>query len=182
MRTIISELPSRRNFVRGRYSVEIGYPWLTHGAIMALEKIVSPDFNVLEFGAGGSTIFFSRHCYTVKTFESDLRWMEKVKKALLEPSNVKIMLSDISQSLTAIAGEKESYYDVILVDNDPSPDWSHRRFILDAVPPLLKKGGYLVIDNYDKERLRTFDYSNWDVYTFDFFNYTGRGTRICIKQ
>lgn len=179
MRTIITLLPSRIGYLRGKATVEIGYPWLSYGAIIALEQIVTPEFDILEFGAGGSTIFFSRRCRSVKSFESDKEWYDKVKKALPEESNVELNYSNIHQTLAAIKEEPLEYYDIILVDS--GPHYRHRRAILDLVPPLLKVGGHLVLDNYCQKHLISFPTKGFEVYTFDDL-YIKIGTRIYKKK
>ena len=70
MRTILRQMPSRRSVKYGRSAVELGYPWLTYGAIVELEDIIKPHFRIFEFGTGGSTIFFSRRCHSVKTVDN----------------------------------------------------------------------------------------------------------------
>ena len=180
MRTIIRQLPKRRDFLLGRYTLEIGYPWLTYGAIMSLEQIVTPASNVLEFGAGGSTVFFSRRCCSVKTYESDREWADKTLAALPVPSNVTLLYSNIHQTLAAIKKEPLDYYDIVLVDSGPK--YAYRRAVLDAASPLVKLGGYLVLDNYEQRHLLSYTYKGYDVYTFDDLRYGGRGTKICRKK
>jgi predicted O-methyltransferase YrrM len=170
------------NILRGKGTLEIGYPWLTPGSIVALERLLTPEMKILEFGSGGSTIFFSRRCKSVKTFEMNETWYHKVKANLSDLTNATIVLGTALDIRQAIIKEPTEYYDVILADSGPSyKDRLH--FANDSVPKL-KIGGYLVIDNYDQKIMRMFDYQNWDVYTFDVLSsrYQGRGTRICIKK
>ncbi len=181
MKTIINQIPKgRRRF--GRYAIEIGYPWLSFGAIMALEEILKrePNLDILEFGSGGSTIFFSRRCRSVKSFETNLEWAENVKAALPTPSNVNLICCTHDETMEAIKNEPLQHYDVILVDSGSS--YKLRRMILECVPPLLKKTGYLVVDNYDHRYMNSFCYDNWDVFTCDCLFYHGSGTRICRKK
>ncbi len=176
MRTIITKLPNRRNYRKGRFTVEIGYPWLSYGAIMALEEISTPELDVLEFGAGGSTIFFSRRCRSVKTLDLDQGWVEKVEDALPKPSNVTLLCKDIEGTLLFIKNEPPDSYDIILVDNG---SYRCRKMILGVILPLLRVGGYLVLDNYTQRHLRHFQPPpGWDMYTFDDIRYRGTGTKI----
>lgn len=180
MRTIIRQLPKRRDFLLGRHTIEIGYPWLTYGAIMSLEQIATLELNVLEFGGGGSTVFFSRRCKSVKTYESDREWADKIIAVLPPPSNTIVIYSNIHQTLAAIEKEPLNFYDIVLVDS--GPHYSHRRAVLDVVSPLVKLGGYLVLDNYEQRHLLSYTYKGYDVYTFDDLRYGGRGTKICRKK
>lgn len=184
MKTIISSLPSRVDYLKGRLTVEIGYPWLSYGAIMTLEEILTLEMNVLEFGSGGSTVFFSQHCHSVKSLDGNQQWIDRVRNVLPVPSNVTFFLADHPKMMAVIQEEPKEYYDAILVDHGSiGNEYKSRRIVLEAVSPLLKKGGYLIIDNYLQRYLRSFDCSaEFDTFTFDDLRYAGRGTRICRKR
>ena len=181
MRTILSTMPRYNNSLRGKGTLEVGYPWLTLGAIVALERLVNSQMNILEFGSGGSTLFFSRRCKSVKSYEMNEAWYQKVKETLPSPTNVTIIFGTALEIREALIKEPFEYYDLILADSGPSYD-DRLDFANDSIPKL-KVGGYLVIDNYDKKEMKQFNYQNWDVYTFDAMHprYQGKGTRICIK-
>ena len=65
MKSIITKIPSREAFLKGEDTLKIGYPWLTYGAVIALEEVIKPDFKILEFGSGGSTFFFANNAESV---------------------------------------------------------------------------------------------------------------------
>ena len=143
---------------------------------MALEEIVTPELDVLEFGAGGSTIFFSRNCRAVKTLDLDPVWVKKVEDALPKPSNAILLCKNQEETIEFIKQEPPDTYDIILVDNG---SYMCRKLILDVVTPLLKVGGYLILDNYTQRFIRTFiPPKGWDTYTFDDIRYHGTGTKI----
>lgn len=182
MKTIVSKMPIGEGFLFGKDSTKIGYPWLTYGAVIALERLVNKDMKVLEFGSGGSTIFWSKHCKSVISFETDPVWYKKVKK-LTKDSNVDLILGDQEQILESVAKLPDNSFDMVLVDSAPS---KNRRWLFaNAAAKKLKMGGYLIADNYGRFSMNGFDYSKWDVYTFDELNgkfaYQGRGTKICRK-
>jgi len=179
MKTIITQMPNRRNFLQGKYAIEIGYPWITYGSIMAIEAMLKPEHNVLELGSGGSTIFWSKRCNSVKSYELNKEWMEKVKVKLPEPSNVTMTCGEPEVLVEVIRKEPNEYYDWLLADTGPS--YGVRFALMRESIPKLKKGGFLVIDNYAKRYMNRFDYTGWDVYTFDDFGHVGKGTKICVK-
>ena len=180
MRTIITKIPDHKTFYRGEQTIEIGYPWLTFGAIMALEHIlrekeVRRNFVMLEMGSGGSTLFFANKVKSLISLEHDARWGEKVQKVI--PSNVTYYCRPVPDLLRFINQEPDGYYDMILADLGSS--YKERSELMNASISKLKKGGWMIIDNY---RNCHFDYATgWDVYTFDMFRYSGRGTRLCKK-
>jgi len=179
MRTIISSLPNRGNFHRGKYTVEIGYPWLSYGAIIAIEQNLKPTHNVLEFGCGGSTIFFSRRCNTVKSYEIDSEWVEKVKTALSDSLNVSFVCKEKEALIESIRTEQDERYDWLL--SDIGSDYKFRLRVMNESIPKLKKGGYMIVDNYQAHYIARFDYTGWDVYRFDDFGHHFTGTIICVK-
>jgi hypothetical protein len=180
IRTIISELPKRRNFIRGRYTIAIGYPWLTYGAIMQLELLANPEWNVLELGSGGSTIFFSRRFKSVKSLDFHPEWSSKVKAALPENSNVTLHVGEIEELSNIIKAEPDGYYDILLVDIGRHD--RYRRALGQEAVSKLRIGGYLVVDNYRTPQMDAFDYTGFDKWDFDDLNWGGKGTRICIKR
>lgn len=183
MKTILTLMPNYKNSMRGRFTLEIGFPWLAFGAIIELERILllNPNFNILEFGSGGSTVFFSRRCRSVTSYETDIEWGAKVKEFTDPLINVTLIRKDFHDILHDIDNmPKVEFYDIILVDSGPF--YHHRKKILDRVPPFLRKGGYLIVDNYSQRHLLGFDYSGYDVYAFDSLVYHGSGTKICIKK
>lgn len=176
MKTIITQLPNRRNYRIGRFTVEIGYPWFTWGAIMEAELCVKKEFNILELGCGGSTIFFSKRCNSVKSYEGSPEWAKKVKSALPEPSNVILVVGNEEKLVDAVRKEPDGYYDWLIADIGISYEF-RLRMMQESVPKL-KSGGFMIVDNYE---FMPFDYTGWNVYNFDDIGYHGRGTRIAIK-
>ena len=174
MKTIVTDIPDYKTFLRGEKTLEIGYPWLTFGAIMALEKILDDSmgsFSVLESGCGGSTIFFSKRCKAVLSLEHDLKWIESVQKRLLELRMHNVLFDEYS-----LLRMLNTAFDIVLVDG--GANWQIRQRLLDLSIPRVKQGGWLIIDNYEHV---SFDPIGWDVYTFDMFRYSGRGTKLCKK-
>lgn len=55
-------------------------PWLCRDAIVILEKLLSKDDLVLEFGSGRSTKSFSKRCKYVYSIEHNPDWYLRVKK------------------------------------------------------------------------------------------------------
>lgn len=179
MRTILSQLPKRRSYLKGVGTLEIGYPWLTYGAILTLEEFVRPEHKYLEMGVGGSTIFMSSRCAYVKAYDHDQEWVDKV--APLVNGNVEFACGDFHQMLAGLKNEPNGFYDWVLVDSGPSY-WARLMFLPEAVAKVKPKG-YLIVDNYNNRYLRRFTYEGFEnVFYFDDFNYGGKGTVIARKR
>ena len=179
MKSIISEMPDRYKYYKGRATVEIGYPWLSYGAIISIEQLLKPEHNVLEMGCGGSTIFFSRRCKSVRSYDLDERWVNKVKAALPEPSNVSFVCGEQEVLIDALRKEPDEFYDWILADIGGNYEIRFNTAI--ASMPKLKKGMYFVVDNYNSPPLPLIDFSGWGVYRFDIIGHPEKGTMICVK-
>lgn len=182
--SIVHELPRFWRFLRGQYTLEIGYPWLTLGAVSALERLVSPEHRVLELGAGGSTVFFARRCALVASFETNPEWAEKIIAALDGNENVHVTCAPLKEMKAHISVLADESFDIMLVDHaDPTTRRKiNRRDLAQFTLPKLRRDGWLVIDNYSEYGMDQFDLWGWDVWTFDDMRHTGRGTRICRRR
>ena len=179
MKTIVAQIPSREAFIKGEGTLRIGYPWLSFGAIIALESLVNKQMNVLEFGSGGSTIFWAKNCKSVKSYENDAQWFKDVKQKTKYLKNVELVLSDRRGLRLGLNSEPNNSYDLVLIDSDPRH--SRRLALANRAIYKLKRGGWLVVNNYQKFGMNGFDYSKWRVLTFDDPGFVGFGTRLARK-
>jgi hypothetical protein len=189
MKSIITQLPNERwKRNTGKKTMEIGCPWLTYGAIIALETIIKPDFKVMEFGSGGSTKFFAARCSYVRSFETLPVWYNVVKE---QCPSVNLSCMNEAGIIEALKQEQDKFYDIILVDSggdDINRRRTRRLHLALAAIPKLKDDGWLVVDNYD-QYMRDFDLNGWWYYTFDDLpvktsshNYGGKGTRFYQRK
>lgn len=88
-------------------------PWYTYPCIDLLSQKSFAGRSVFEFGAGQSTLWWSKHAAKVTALENDPAWYERVKKSL--PTNASIsLIADWFMHADPIAhGET---FDVIVVD------------------------------------------------------------------
>jgi len=176
MKTIITQIPSHRALIRGQGALEIGYPWLPFGAIIALERIVNKNFNVLEFGSGGSTLFWAKNCKSVKSYETNADLYKDVRQKTRFLSNVEIVHTDRHGMTVGLISEPKQGYDLILINSDPIH--SRRLYLANLALYKIKAGGWMVINNYQKFGMSTFNYSKKQVLTFDEIGFLGGGTRL----
>ena len=64
-------------------------PWVTYPFIDFILPRLNKEMNVLEFGSGNSTLFYSYKVNSVTTFEHDKNWYEKMLKSI--PGNVRLI-------------------------------------------------------------------------------------------
>lgn len=183
MKTIITDITSRQDFFKGIGLLEAGCAWLSFGAIIALEHLLNKDMHVLELGSGGSTVFFAKRTYVVTSIESDEKWLNAVAKRISHLSNVNMFYKNEEETIRLINEFDNNMFDVILVDTGRTKEHTpNRKLLAETAIPKLKTGGYLILDNYEYYGNKDFNYKGFDVYTFDEFGYSGRGTRILRKK
>lgn len=127
--------------------------------VLAIEKVLSSYSNhldVLEWGSGGSTVYFTNFLrekgisYTWTSVEYNKAWYERISDAVREDSRTKIALFDVGNTevkqrlvpmdeYVAYPGTLGKKYDVILVDGR-----KRRRCLLEA-SKLLKPNGITLL-------------------------------------
>lgn len=65
---------NNRSFFKGEH-----WPWITFPAIDFLEKLTLNDLNVLEFGAGASTLYFAKRSSKVISYEFDTEYYQSLE-------------------------------------------------------------------------------------------------------
>jgi hypothetical protein len=135
-------------------------PWYTYPAIDFLQQRRFDDKNILEFGAGQSTLWWSRHARSVFAIEEDKLWFEHLRPEL--GANVTIHHVPVDHATRTIQPIKElidrsgiGQFDVIIVDG-------HLRRELTALAfDYLAPSGAMILDNsegygfYDEIRARS---------------------------
>jgi predicted O-methyltransferase YrrM len=112
-------------------------PWLAPDVITHLENLIQPDWEIVEHGSGGSTVWFASRCKSVTAFESNAEWQKVVSASL--PDNAKVLgTGGFAQKLQC---------DLLLIDGEPvetRADW------LRLAPDVVKPGGWVVLDNANR--------------------------------
>ncbi|MEP7263538.1 MAG: hypothetical protein ABI772_03530 [Bacteroidota bacterium] len=166
----------KKSFRPAASSVVDEQPWITFDAIDKLKELIRPDFKVFEYGGGGSTFFFVKRCNEVITAEHNDIWFKiltqklegktkgKWKGHLIEAEQGDRVVNpdkanpdhyssdDIPSKGTnyfkyasAIDQFADNYFDIVLVDGRSRPSCMKHSI------PKLKSGGYLVLDNSDRD-------------------------------
>ncbi len=112
-------------------------PWYTYPAIEFLAHQDVADKRVLEWGAGQSTVWWTRRAASVTAFDSDPAWVEWVRRAA-----PRAVLHNVPDDLTGVdrflAG---ATFDLIVIDG-LDRDRCARRSV-----DLLADGGAIIFDN-----------------------------------
>lgn len=127
--------------------VSIGYrpvlPWLGYRAIKHLEKLLQPNWNMLEWGSGMSTLWFAQRVQNLTSIEDYQPWYDKVKLTLDKVQNVDYQLKTGNDYFT-LDNYLDRTFDFILIDG------SERGNCAKTAITKIKRGGYIYLDNSDK--------------------------------
>jgi hypothetical protein len=151
-------------------------PWIAFSAIDFLKEHAGPEMRVFEYGSGSSTLFWSRRVKEVYSVEHDADWAKKVKQGISEKAikNVELFqvlpqkrnvskeidIADPYQYTTDDEALKEYSFEDYVKKINEFPDKSFDFVIVDgrarpscivASIEKLKAGGYLVLDNSERE-------------------------------
>lgn len=160
-----------------------GEPWLTEGAIRFLEAWLRPHHRVLEFGGGASTVWFSRRCFEIVSYDQDPNW-QAIARGLCDPkcdATQHRWDDGVPDRLLAEYGPES--FDLVLVDTGVE---EQRQGCLRRAIPLLRPNGVLMADNADTgwvlpilselhERMPDWDYTISTAWHLDRFGFGGGG-------
>ena len=165
-----------RSLLPGHNALSDKVEWITFKAKAWMESYLKPDMSVFEYGSGGSTIFLSSRVNTLISIEHDRSWYRKVSGALSkeEISNCEYILCEPEKKISGtmfscncknhasalrryagMSFEKyvksiEKYpngsFDLVIVDGR-----ARSSCIFHALSKI-RSGGYLMLDNSERER------------------------------
>ena len=120
-------------------------PWYTYSAIGFLSTRDFDGRRVLEFGAGQSTIWWSKRAKSVLSIEGDKEWFDYLKNNMSK--NVSIYHVDVKRNIfikkitEIINSEEFNKYDVIVIDG------LYREELVDWAQNYLTNSGLIICDN-----------------------------------
>lgn len=114
-------------------------PWLTYPMIEFLNGLDLSEKSVLEFGAGGSTLYWARRSKEVISVELDQEWANKL--ASCAPPNVTIIHEPDGGKYPEIPRQFSRAFDVILIDGA-----ERYRSSITALD-MLAESGMIILDN-----------------------------------
>lgn len=146
-------------YVSGRHALRHYEPWIVPEAIEYLKELVKPEWEVFEWGCGGSVIWFAQRCTKVVAVENVPRWVawgtEQLQK--LELSNTTIIYAPISvyngnytEYVNVIEAYPDASFDLISVDGVMSA----RKDSIENAKRKLKPSGVIMIDNSNKFKVQ----------------------------
>ena len=154
MRKLYIPKPTRHwtpRYVRDRIAFQVWQkrnpeaPWLVSSAVEFLDGWLKATDEVVEFGAGRSTVWFSQRVKSVFSVEHNKEWFESVQSQIAEKniSNIRLIYNSDTdgQYISSVEQDYSGIADVVLVDSvyrDHCALWALKH---------LRSGGLLVLDN-----------------------------------
>lgn len=147
-------------------------PWMLDKVIEFISSIIRDDFEVFEWGSGGSTLYFANKVKKVVSVENDIDWFNQLNVEMnkRDINNVTLFFANYNASGNIrqvadpdkyLSGSKiyggkvfEDYvklidkfdsFDLILVDGRA------RNSCVKHAIPKLKNNGYLIVDDSERE-------------------------------
>lgn len=114
-------------------------PWFTYPAIEYLRQLDLANARVLEWGAGGSTLFWGTHCSEILTIERTKTWFDEINPKVA--GNTRIILAPDKQDYVRAGGD--GIFDIIVIDGE------HRQECVETALARLATGGIIILDNSD---------------------------------
>jgi hypothetical protein len=131
-------------------------PWMPYSTILKLHSVIRKDFNILETGCGGSSLFFLQRCKTLTSLEHDKKWILELENRISVP-NYKNRWSLVLRDLTTEAFNKSPYLDFIKNQKEEtfdliSIDGRLRSESLKIASSKVKRGGFILLDNSERHQ------------------------------
>lgn len=127
---------------------------LADGAITFLTEFLARKRpyppNILEFGMGGSTLWFAQQDCTLVSVEHNPAWFEAVKAAI-QSDRVKLILHPIPLH-DLCPTFADANFDLIVIDHEDFDEGRMRLACLQDCRRLVKPGGVLMLDNTDRSK------------------------------
>lgn len=132
------------SFLLKAFGYRLRVPWLGYRAVTHLGHLVRPNWKVLEFGSGMSSLFFARACSNLVSVESDQSWHDRMQEMFSEEgmNNIDYRLCD-PDSYNSHPDLPINHFDLIVIDG------MARDVSAQVAIQLVRPGGYIFYDNSD---------------------------------
>lgn len=147
-------------------------PWITDSAALWLGKNLKRKMNVFEWGSGGSTFFISKRVKSIISIEHDTKWYRMMKQIirfkdlqnisykLIRPERGNKIPLEYKSSDESFSGKtfqkycesildySNEFFDLVVVDGRA------RVGCVQKAVDKVKRGGYLILDNSEREEYK----------------------------
>jgi hypothetical protein len=132
--------------LRRTFGWRLPLPWIALPALRHIQRTLSKDATIFEWGSGMSTIWYERNYREVHAVEDNPEWYQGIVSRV---RSARVYLLENENYIRKLSSFPEGHFDLIVIDG------SHRFRCFEEVVQShspLKEGGIIVIDNSDKDR------------------------------
>ncbi len=130
-------------------------PWWTFCIKRRVAEILTPDMKAVEFGSGQSTLWLAPRVHALLAIEGDAEWYERVKINLARSNIGNVTLQHrAGEDYWNVDDLADSSVDFCIVDG------RDRGYCVRAILPKMKRGGWIYLDNSDKDMTHPDDGAN----------------------
>ena len=144
-------------------------PWIAPSAVAWLDRVMTRQWAVFEFGSGASTEWYARRAGSIVGLEDDPDWCLRVRGRLrlCGVSNYSIVQADLTRFPSMIAAQPDAAFDLVVIDSNETQGMS-RLDCLAASRHKVKPGRYLLLDDSDRPQYFEADVllAGWQVKRF----------------
>ena len=121
----------------------IEIPWLSYPFMDFITPRLKQEFEIFEYGSGGSSLWFQGRLKTVVSCEHNKDWYTIISQKAGE--NLHLLYREVAENAYSNAIlENDMLYDIILIDGVDRVNCSKN------APKMLKPGGIIVWDDSDR--------------------------------
>lgn len=185
------EIIIQPDYWTGTECLKNGVPWQVPSSIYKEDENCRSSDLVLEFGTGGSTVFFAKRCKHVISIETNPDWALAVDSYLkkLGLDNVEIICMKTQSEIEDFIKQIDTYA-VNILSVDTVHGYNRSAFL----NRFLEKGisnnlHMIVLDNYGAPELFPDHYNReisnllkWSVFIYNDSHWCGNGTKIYVKE
>lgn len=120
-------------------------PWISYNAIKRMGNLVRPDWKIVEFGSGMSTLWYAKRCGFLHSIEHNESWHMEISDLLQKENliNVKHDLRSTDESYSDLSDYKDRFFDFCMVDG------INRLSCVESAIQKIRSGGLIYLDNSD---------------------------------
>jgi hypothetical protein len=143
--------------VLNRSPISAGFPWVNYPLAQFFLNEISKNSVILEFGCGGSTLFFLKLKSSLISIEHEKEWLEKVKCKVPKNHQNNWLYHQVSLNSRAESSLPHDDYIKPLKEIENNTihiamvDGRHRVESLKAVIPKVRHNGWIVLDDSDRQ-------------------------------
>jgi hypothetical protein len=141
-------------------------PWIVPHAVKHLERVIRPDWQVLELGSGASTAWYAARAGSVLSLEDDPNWYRQIVSQL-HGTSATVELMPLERMIARVEATRDQSFDLVVVDANQNASVT-RVDLARAALAKVKPGGLLLFDDFDSDIYRPADalFEGWEAQRF----------------